>query len=314
MIDKVEIHKIVDFDAEAVAIIDKNHLECCTRGEKTYWQSTAWGNFDGLFLKLEPGGHLQIKCSLHKIWRKVMEDGKLDNSRMFCLTHAIESIDVLAEMVGTRLDDAEVTYFEIGLNLRMTDEAARWIAEVDGVDCQKGAKEMYIDANYEANRQKTSLKTKDMRKVLKMYDKTFEAADRGRDDVEANVLRIETMYKRQRVAMAEFRTRQWLDKYVHRFLMDWSAVRFKRYMAFAKGMKQSQVDKAREIMRVGLDEYLKVSRLDYIERRTTKKQWETIRTFARSWPDIAECFWWEQSRYEKEYREQLKSQFEIAYL
>lgn len=314
MFDKVEINKVIDFDGDAVAIIDHNHLETCTRGDKTFWQSTAYGNFDGLFLTLDTNGHLQIKCSLHKLWRKWREDGKLDNSRMFCISDSIKSVGLLEELVQIDLGDSVVTYFEIGLNMTMGRDPNEYIAQVNSSQCEKGAKELYIDANFEKNRQKTSIKSKDMRKVLKMYDKTFEAIDRGRGEVDPNVLRVETIYKRQRIHMADFIDRRWIDKYANRFLKDWQQLQFRREMVAAKGMKASQIEKAREILKHGLTEYIESSRKSYLERRITKKQWETIRIFARAWPDIKDKFSMQPSELEREYQTKLQRYFNISYL
>ncbi len=295
-------------------MIDRNHLELCKMGEKTYWQSNEWGNFDGLFVKLDEHGHIQIKCSLHKVWRKHREDGKLDNSRPFCITHAIASIGLLEDMTGVDLNKATVAYFELGLNLPMSQEASEYIAEVDGVDCEKGGKALFVDANFDADRQKTSLKTKNMRKVLKMYDKSYEALDRGREDVEPNILRIETMYKRQKVPMDDFVSRAWLDKYAKRFYADWQKLKFRRELRADPGCKASQIEKAREIRRIGLDAYLNVSKQAFSARRITKKQWETIRTFARAWPTIEGKYNEETTPYEDEYRQRLEENFNICYL
>lgn len=314
MFDKVEINKIIDFDDSAVGIIDCNHLEQCTRGTKTFWQSTAYGNFDGLFLTLDTSGHLQIKCSLHKLWRKWRVDGKLDNSRVFTISDAIQSVALLENLIQVSLADSEIAYFELGLNLHMSRDPSDFIDQVTGCQCEKGAKELYIDANFEKNRQKTSIKSKDMRKILKMYDKTFEAIDRGRDEVDPNVLRIETMYKRQRIPMRDFLDRQWIDKYANRFLNDWMQLRFERDLVVAKGMRASQIEKAREILKMGLTRYLETSRKAFLERRITKKQWETIRVFARAWPDIKDCFSLEPSALEREYTTMLQQNFNISYL
>ena len=46
----------------------------------------------------------------------------------------------------------------------------------------------------------------------------------------------------------------------------------------------SQLDKAREIQRIGVTRYKERYKKMYLDGALTKKQWETIRNFARSWP------------------------------
>lgn len=314
MFDRVELRARIDFDADAVDIIDRNHLEACIKGPITFWASTEWGKFDGINMKLNTNGLVHISCSLHKLWRKWREDGKLDNSRMFTITDGIQSIGLLEQITGISMKDAEVLYFEIGMSMQMEKQGDAYISMIDSVDCAKGAKDMYIDANFAKDTQKTSLKTKDMRKVLKIYDKTHEAEDRGRAGVDANMLRVETIYKRQRIKMRDFVRRAWIDPYAMRFRNDWISLRFHQIMRAAPGMKASQIEKARVIKGGGLDAYLANGRRQYQDGAITKKQWETMRTFARSWPELEKNFEMVPTAEEKEYKSKFDRLFNTLFL
>lgn len=313
MIDRVELHTIVGAD-EVEAIIEQNHLEYCTKGKKTYWESGEYGKFDGLYVKIDEHGRVEIACSLHKIWRKHAEDGKLDNSRMFCITDALACIELLQDITGIGLRTSVVHYFEVGLSLQMSSEAINYIVEVDCVEAGKETKRLFVDANYEEDRQKTSTKTKDMRKVMKIYDKTFEAEERGREGVDPHVLRIETIYKRQKVTMAEFGTRDFLEKYARRFRADWLALHFRPVMRAKAGTKVSEIAKATDIIKEGVDAYLARNRKDYKEGRLTAKQWRTIREFAEDWTNKSKDFCLVEGKEQKEYKVAINQAFKTAIL
>lgn len=310
MIDKIELSKIVDIEIEGAQIIDQNNLEECRRGDKTFWQSTEWGRFSGVFVKLDESGVLSVKASLHKIWQRE-QDGHLDNSRRMRLEDVDDALTILQRVVGVDLSDTIVHYFEIGCNLKMTRDPAQYIAELETVEAEKGRKVLYMDANFEEQRQKTSIKSKDMRKVLKIYDKSHEAADRGRDDVEPGVLRVETIYKRQKIPLPKLL--EMLPQYARRFARDWIACRFKAEIEADRGKKVSEIVKARDIMREGLDEYLERCRNDYLLRRLTKKQWETVRVFAKAWAVEKVHYRWAPSVYEVEYKEKLRAELKAFF-
>ena len=75
----------------------------------------------------------------------------------------------------------------------MSRDPSEYIKRVMSTD---DAREMYSDADYKKDRQKTTEKDKDKRKVLKIYDKSFEYRQKGKA-VDDNILRLETVYRRQ---------------------------------------------------------------------------------------------------------------------
>lgn len=302
---------MVDIEVQGADIIDRNKLERCQRGSALYWQSNEWGRFSGCFVKLEENGRLTVKASLHKLWQRE-QNGHLDNSRRMKLADVPEAVRVLQSVVGVDLSTANVHYFEVGCNLRMERDPSEYIAELLTVEAEKGRKELYMDANFEEQRQKTSIKSKDMRKVLKIYDKSHEAADRGRSDVEPQVLRVETIYKRQKIPIAELLAN--LPTYARRFQLDWMACRFKADLAADPGCRASQIEKARDIMgAASLDDYLERQRCNYLLHRITKKQWETIRLFARAWPQEKTHYCWVASAYETEYKQKLLAELRAIF-
>ena len=50
----------------------------------------------------------------------------------------------------------------------------------------------------------------------------------------------------------------------------------------------------------------------FLEGRLTKKQWETIRNFARAWPKEKEMYIEEIGEFEKEFKDKLLSYFQIG--
>lgn len=196
----------------------------------------------------------------------------------------------------------------------MSREAIDYIRRVDRVDVGKEKRQLFVDANFDQDSQKTSIKTKDMRKVMKIYDKTHEALERRRSNVDENVLRVETIYKRQKIQMSQFASRVFLDKYARRFRADWIELQFDKVLVSSAGMKGSQIQKAHDIMRVGVDRFLAEARREYKSGRITKRQMRTMTDFAAKWPDLKKNFRFEPSKEEREYRQMLENQFTIAFL
>jgi hypothetical protein len=95
------------------------------------------------------------------------------------------------------------------------------------------------------------------------------------------------------------------------FYNDWNAARFVRDVE-ALGVKMSQLDKAREVVRMGVDRYREKYKALYMEGKLTKKQWETIRNFARSWPEEKAKYKEIERDEEKEFREKLLSLYQIG--
>ena len=304
MFDKIIIKARIDIE-DIDTIVLKNYLEQCSEGDEVYYKSTAYANFDGCFIKLR-GDKIRCKCSIHKLYSKG-KTGKMDNSRPMTFAIAVRTIRELLLRLCIKPENAVVTYYEVGLTMKMSHPADVYIKQVQ----EACGRALWNDANFPEFRQKTTEKSKYFRKVLKIYDKTFEAGEKGHH-VGANILRIETVYRHQSVPISELTDNLFLLKIGRIFYKDWSELQFIRELSAGKGIKMSQLDRAREIHRIGVARYKERYKKMFLEGRLTKKQWETIRNFARAWPKEKEMYIEEIGEFEKEFKDKLLSYFQIG--
>lgn len=291
--------------ADIDTIVLRNYLEQCTEGDEVYYKSTAYANFDGCFIELR-GNKLKCKCSICKLYSKG-KNGKLDNSRPMTFAMAIRTIKELLLRLCVRMENAVVTYYEIGITMKMSHSADCYIRQVQEISDRI----LWNDANFPEYRQKTTEKSKYFRKVLKVYDKSFEAGEKGRR-VGDNILRIETVYRHQSVSMLEFTDYIFLSKMGRIFYKDWSEICFVRELSATKGVKISQLEKAREIHKLGVTRYKERYKRMFLDKKLTKKQWETIRNFAKVWPAEREKYVEEVGELEQEFKDRLLSNFQIG--
>ena len=303
MFDKVNIKARIDVD-DIDTIVLRNYLEQCTEGDELFYKSTAFANFDGCFIEVR-GSTLKCKCSINKLYEKE-QSGKLDNSKPMTFRNAVRTINALLNRLCVKAENAVVTYYEVGVTMKMPRPATEYISLCEEV----AGRVMWNDANYPVDRQKTSEKSKFYRKVLKIYDKTFEGTSKGRK-VEHNVLRVETVYRHQQIPLLELISNDTMMKIGRVFYNDWNEARFIRDVE-AIGVKMSQLDKAREMVRLGVDRYKEKYKALYMEGKLTKKQWETIRNFARLWTKEKEKYKEIERDEEKEFREKLLSLYQVG--
>lgn len=303
MFDKVIIKACIDVD-DIDTIVLRNYLEQCTEGDELFYKSTAYANFDGCFIEVS-GNDLKCKCSINKLFEKE-QSGKLDNSKPMTFRNAVRTINALLNRLCVKPENAVVTYYEVGVTMKMPRPATEYISLCEEVS----ERVLWNDANYPVDRQKTTEKSKYFRKVLKIYDKTFEGISKGRK-VEHNVLRVETVYRHQQIPLVELISNENMEKIGRVFYNDWSEARFVRDVE-AVGVKMSQLEKARELVRIGVDRYREKYKALYMEGKLTKKQWETIRNFARSWPEEKDKYKEIEREEEKEFREKLLTLYQIG--
>ena len=304
MYDKIIMKATVD-TADIDTIVLRNYLEQCTEGDEVYYKSTSYANFDGCFIELR-GSKLKCKCSICKLYSKG-KTGKLDNSRPMTFAMAVRTIKELLMRLCVKMENVVVTYYEIGITMKMSHPADRYIRQV----LEVSDRILWNDANFPGYRQKTTEKSKYYRKVMKIYDKSFEAESKGRR-VGDNILRIETVYRHQSVSMLEFVSNFFLSKMGRIFYKDWSEIRFSRELSAVKGVKISQLEKAREIHHLGVTRYKERYKQMFLEGKLTKKQWETIRNFARSWPFEREKYIEDIGELEQEFKGRLLSNSQIG--
>ena len=303
MFDKVTIKARIDV-GDIDTIVLRNYLEQCTEGDELFYKSTAYANFDGCFIEVR-GEQMKCKCSINKLYEKE-QSGKLDNSKPMTFRNAVRTINALLSRLCVKAENAVVTYYEVGVTMKMPRPATEYISLCEEVS----GRVLWNDANYPVDRQKTTEKSKYYRKVLKIYDKTFEGISKGRK-VDHNVLRVETVYRHQQIPLVELISNETMAKIGCVFYKDWSEARFVRDVE-AVGVKMSQLDKAREVVRLGVDRYREKYKALYMEGKLTKKQWETIRNFARSWPDEYSKYREIERDEEKEFREKLLKLYQVG--
>ena len=304
MFDKVIIKACIDVD-DIDTIVLRNYLEQCTEGDELFYKSTAYANFDGCFIEVR-GNALKCKCSINKLFEKE-QSGNLDNSKPMTFRNAVRTINALLNRLCVKPENAVVTYYEVGVTMVMPRPATEYISLAEEVS----GRVLWNDANFPVDRQKTTEKSKYFRKVLKIYDKTFEGESKGRK-VGKNILRVESVYRHQQIQLTDLISTETMAKIGRVFYNDWSEARFVRDVEPCGGVKMSQIDKARELLRLGVDRYREKYKSLFLEGKLTKKQWETIRNFARSWPEEKDKYKEIEREEEKEFREKLLALYQVG--
>ena len=70
MFDRMDLKVRLDTDNDIRRIVDRFRLQHCTRGAKTFYESSEYGRFEGIHLKIEHN-ILKMVCSIHKFFSKV---------------------------------------------------------------------------------------------------------------------------------------------------------------------------------------------------------------------------------------------------
>ena len=298
----------IDFVRDAERIAGRHHLIRCTEGNETYYQSSALSNIEGIWWKIK-GNTAQIKCSIHKLFYR-SRYGTLDNSQMFTISDAKQIISELLDDWDIDPTQVRITYYEVGLNIPVECNPLEYIALAESIGVSRN-KELFNDANFERNRQKTTEKSKNIRKVFKIYDKGFECRDKGRL-CDGNILRIETIYRRQSIGLIDFFSEESINNILHTFYRDWATISFRRRVSADKGIKSSQIEKAEALLRLGRDEYMKRTQADWKSGYLSDKQYRTIREFIQSWEEVKGSFKMIPSPLENEYKSKLLRLFNKA--
>lgn len=290
--------------ARVPGVVRMFHLLECSRNGEVFWQSSAYANFDAVMLTIRKG-QMTVSLSLHKHYYKDKE-GTLDNSRMFTIRQALDAIGELVAQMGLTPPRCRVTYYEVGLNLPMSRDPLEYISAASG--CV--GREMFIDANYAKDRQRTTTREHGVRRIFKMYDKTWEARSKGRE-ADDNILRLETIYRHQSITLEEFMSQAFIESVERLFHECWSALAFRRDVAAARpGIKRSQLEKARELIACGTsDAYLVECRRRLAGGELTPKMFRVCREFAQQWPELQTMFLLVPSDMEREYDDRFCEMF-----
>lgn len=280
--------------------VEQLHLVECKRGEHTFWSSGPYAQLSGIHAVIDCG-HLKLSCSVHKLHQQ-LTTGTLDNSKECTVSQAITTIGGLFSGLNIPLEAVKVRYMEIGLSIRMAHDPLSYISQMLSVAKDKSGekREMFIDYHYERDRMRITSKTRFVRKVLKVYDKTFEAKSKDRE-VEPNVLRVETQYKRMNTPLLQVLSDEELGKMLSQFYADWSDVQWVRLVRGEKGVRSSELAKASEIITLGVDSYLERHRKEHRAGVISDKAWRTHLRFAAAWPQMSSRFIQERGPLEAEF-------------
>lgn len=298
----------IDYEL-AKHIIDTLSMVECTRGESVYYQTTEADRFNTVHATL-CDGKLVMRVSIHKLWA-LMSHGALDNSGLLSMEDACATIMALMNKLHMDITKVVSDKFEVGICMTMAHNPQDYISQM--ISIGETGKETFIDALYQKDRQRTTTKVRSVKKVLKVYDKTYEYETKGKD-VGEDILRCETIYRRQNVKLDHLLSKQNLIRLQTAYWRDWSSAVFHRTIKGTKGTKASQLEKATCIMTEGLDNYRMRMRNAYMQRAITKKTWETIRVFCDRWSEYQDMFVTVPSEQEKEYRTNLKACYDQVIL
>lgn len=306
MFDRIILKAKLNAD-ESVKIAHTHRLQRVINedGEIVEYRSSSYANITGISVRIARG-EMTLKTSLHSYYNKRMYD-VMRNDNSFTINEALLAFDMLLDENNLNKSRTRITQFEIGLNLELEHDPSEYIKRCLYI-CTPD-KEMFVDAHYRLDRQRTTMKHKDMRKYFKIYDKSFEMVDRRKvkaDRSQTNKLRIETVYKRHSEKLSTFATPDNFKRIAMRFRSDWQGLVFERNVQAEMGTRKSELDRAKEILRMGVNQYVERMRQKHEDGELSYKQFRTCRDFARDFEQNRNSFKTVKSTYEIEYQEKLK--------
>ena len=314
MFDRITIKATIT-DDECAHLASLHHLEAYTNesGTRVKYRSTEYKNLSGIFVTIDKN-KLTVSLSLHKYW-KMKNFGRLRNDDLFTVSEAKSAFEMLLFENGLIAAKTKVTYFEIGMNMNVSYdpltfmELVRYIPRKNDIVSNK---QMFVDANYRINRQKTTEKHSDIRKYFKIYDKGWEMQEKKRIPIDNYILRIETVYKRHNERSDSFFTDENIKRLVNRFFLDWKDLVFIRTVRADKGRRKSEIERARILINTSPEEYIAKIKDDLRDGILTTKQYRTIREFVRDFDE--DKFRTVISPQEQEYKRLFSSVFQKSRL
>ena len=94
MFDRMDFKTVLCGEEDIGRIVSAFHLQYCTKGNKSYYESSEYGKFDGIHLKIE-GRTLKVVCSVQKIFSKYARGNRLDNSGSFTVSEGRAALSLL---------------------------------------------------------------------------------------------------------------------------------------------------------------------------------------------------------------------------
>jgi hypothetical protein len=288
MIDNITMVKRTLSENEKKSIIKNSRLVCNSLNGLIYYDNRTTKNFTGgLFIKIDSSNRLKITGSLHKYF-SYLENGSLTNFDSFTMHNAKEAFEKLILNTGINPDKVEITFFEIGLNIKLPIEAKAILEAIHSIGKHK-EKPFLIDANHKEARQITTERHRDYRIYFKVYDKVFEMLDKHhkRTPTDLNIVRIETVHRRcEKVYLNDFFDFEFLHRLQNSFFNEWDKLNFYNDINAPKGTQRSKIDLIRNIIYKGKNEVLKQYKSQYDNNALTKRQFYAVRDFLENWEAI----------------------------
>jgi len=283
------------------------HFWINSDGTQVEYRSGEYSKFSGVEISIKKNV-LSMKTSLHKYWNN-RNYGMLRNDNVFTISEAKSAFLMLMSENRLHPDKVYITQFELGLNLNVSYDPLTFIEQVKHITTSRN-KQMFIDANYRINRQRTTEKYKEIRKYYKIYDKGWEMMEKRRQpamrgDNKTKILRIETCYRRHNDRSDKFFTDNNIDRLINRFYSDWKNLIFYKDVNGKKGTHKSEIERAKMIINEGEESYLKYIKSDFENNKISENQYRTIREFVRDFKKVQSKFRIIISKQEMEYNELL---------
>jgi len=277
------------------------------------YRSSNYSNISGIEIYIK-NNKITLKTSLHKFWQNKCY-GKLRNDNLFTISESKLAFEMLLHENRLKPENVYITQFEIGLNLNVSYEPLSYIELVTYIlTSNQMDKEMFIDANYRKDRQRTTEKYKDIRKYFKIYDKGWQLQDK--DKVRVNkrtnsekILRIESCHKRYSTISSKFFSDSNLNRLKTRFYDDWKNINFTKKVTGKKGCRDSEVKRANILINNGSVFLLDSIKKDIKPGLLTKNHLRTVREFIRDFDKLKSKFNIVVSDQENEYNRLLFNAF-----
>ena len=292
MIDNITMVKKTLSENEIKAIIKNSRLMRNSLNGLIYYDNRTTKNFTGgLFIKIDPNNRLKITGSLHKYY-SYLETGSLTNFDSFTMLQAKATFERLILNTGINPDKVEITFFEIGINVKLPIEPKTVLEAIHSIGKHK-EKIFLIDANHKDNRQVTTERHRDYRLYFKIYDKVFEMLDKQnrRTPTGLNIIRIETVHRRcEKTFLKDFLNLENLIRLQNLFFNEWENLNFYNDITAPKGTTRGKIDLIRNIIYKGKNEVLSQYKSQYENNALSKRQFYTVKEFVNNWEAIRHEF------------------------
>lgn len=300
---KLRIDNLPEHKFEQVVI--DNKLQTNSKAGVIYYDNDRTQNIiDGFYMKVTPKiGRIDINCSLHKFWNW-KHIHKQVNHNIFTMNDAIGVIKILSEVTGVDVWTMRVTYYEIGLNIYLTNNCSQYMDLMQTIGTFDKKKTLYVNPKYKGETVLITEFYNLIKRVYKVYDKVAEMQNKNQSVSDGvNIMRIETIRKRiENVLVDELFKPPNLLRLTDSFLSDWRTLQFDNCLNVPKGTHQWKVDLCKDILRNGLE-----SALNNVDQKgRTPKQIRLSREFIKyDWNDFKKSVKVIQSPQELEYRKVL---------